>query len=330
MPYIDAHLHFPIDHPDAVAVLEDLDLRLLNICVSHKPDWQSQRARYRSMHQSRPDRFAWCTSFDMPTEADFANPGRYAQSVIAELEKDLRDGAAACKIWKNVGMELRKPDGSFLMPDDPIFAPILAYLAKQDSTLLCHIGEPLACWRPLVDDNPHYGYYSNHPEWHMHGRDDFPSHGDLIDARDRMVGAHPDLRVVGAHFGSLEFDVREVAKRLDRFPNFAVDTSARLADLTYQDVAVVRDFFNRYSDRILWGTDIVVGNLDATEQADEETLRKRITSSRDRWSMELHYYSSAEQQEIRGRMVPGLGLAGDVQQKVFTGNTLRWYPALAG
>jgi len=62
------------------------------------------------------------------------------------------------------------------MVDDPLFDPIWEFLAHEDRTLLMHIGEPLACWRPLVDDNPHYGYYSKNPQWHMYGKPEYPSH----------------------------------------------------------------------------------------------------------------------------------------------------------
>ena len=67
-----------------------------------------------------PNRFAWCTSFTLP---DFVNPA-WRDQAIASLDTDFANGAIACKVWKNFGMELRKPDGSFAMPDDPIFDPI--------------------------------------------------------------------------------------------------------------------------------------------------------------------------------------------------------------
>ncbi len=329
MSRIDAHLHFPIGHASAISTLKELDLRLLNICVSHRPDWQRQREAYRTLHRKHPEHYDWCTSFDMPGESDFADHKTYAERVIAGLREDIADGTVACKIWKNVGMEIKKPDGRFLMPDDPIFNPILEFLAAENLTLLCHIAEPLACWRPLVDDNPHHGYYSNHPEWHMYGKTEYPSHRELIDARDRMVAAHPGLRVVGAHFGSLEFDVREVAGRLDQYPNFAVDTSARMADLTYQDVETVRAFFRDYRDRILWGTDIVIGDLNAGDSPDEDAIRSRVASSRERWRHEFEYYSSEGDMEVRGRTVPALDLPGDVLEDICTTNAERWYPGLA-
>jgi predicted TIM-barrel fold metal-dependent hydrolase len=55
-----------------------------------------------------------------------------------------------------------------------------------------------------------------------------PSKESILAARDHMVQHHPKLRVVGAHLGSMEDDVNEIAKRFDAYPNVAVDTAARV------------------------------------------------------------------------------------------------------
>lgn len=80
-------------------------------------------------------------------------------------------------------------------------------------------------------------------------------HADIIGARDRILEKHPTLVVDAAHLASLEHDVAEVARRLDRYPNLHVEVAARTRDLTYQPTAKVRDFFLQYQDRILYGVD---------------------------------------------------------------------------
>ncbi|HXF62214.1 MAG TPA: amidohydrolase family protein, partial [Caldilineaceae bacterium] len=223
---IDAHIHYADDAPEFLGLLDELDLKLLNICFVHDEatPWHPQADLYRSMTEQRPDRFAWCTSFDLPIPGDIG----FAERAIRSLEADFAAGAVACKVWKNIGMGVRRADGSCLMVDDPLFDPVFDYLAAADRTLLMHIAEPLACWQPLDPAGPHYNYYRDNPQWHMYNRPDMPSHAELIAARDRVLEKHPNLRIVGAHLASLEYDVDEVAARLDRYPNFAVDMSARL------------------------------------------------------------------------------------------------------
>jgi hypothetical protein len=323
MQKIDAHLHYYGDHPDNLAFLGRLDLKLLNICVSQDTSgaWRKGADIYRDLQTRFPERYAWITSFDLP---DFS--ADYADRVIDGLKKDFAAGAIACKVWKNVGMEVRNPAGDFVMVDDPLFDPIWEFLAREDCTLLMHIGEPLACWRPLIDDNPHYGYYSRNPQWHMYGKPEYPSHEAIMASRDRMVERHAKLRIVGAHLASLEFDVAEIARRLDRFPNFAVDSSARVADLAYQDTDTVRAFFLKYADRLLFGTDVV--RMDCASRLTEAERSSQIAAFARHYEMEFAYYESGERVTVRGKENRGLNLPEEVLAQFYLTNAQAWYPGL--
>jgi predicted TIM-barrel fold metal-dependent hydrolase len=320
---IDSHIHVNGDHKDCLALLERLDLKFFNVCVAHKggENWRAWREAFCALADKQPSRYAWCTTFDVP---DFG--ADYSERVIAELERDFTRGAVACKVWKNVGMEIRKASGEFLMVDDPLFDPIFDYLARSDIPLLAHIGEPLACWLPLDETRPHYGYYRNHPEWHMYTKPDYPSHAAIIDARDRMLARHPKLRVIGAHLGSLEYDVAEIAKRLDRYPNFAVDTSARMNDLAVQDPETVRQFLSAYSDRVLFGTDIV--SRESLSAMSEEERGSKIARFEAKYRGEFAYYETEEVFTVANREVRGLGLHADVLDRLYYKNAEAWYPGL--
>lgn len=322
---IDAHTHFICDHPDCLAMMAELELKFLNVCVVERgnPTWRLQADRFRELTQAYPERYAWCTGFELPDGSS-----NWADRVIAQLEQDFSGPGAAvgCKIWKNVGMELRKPDGSFLMPDDPLFDPLYEYLAAVGRPLLAHLGEPLACWQPLGPDNPHHGYYSQNPEWHMYNRPDVPSHAAIMAARDHVLEKHPQLRVIGAHLGSLEYDVDEIARRFDAYPNFAVDTSARLYDLSLQNSNKVRAFILAYQDRILFGTDL--GYTDLRWSLDNETRRRTLDGVRQVYQTEWAYFASDKTVNIHGRQVQGLGLPSDVLEKLYYRNAQTWFPGV--
>jgi predicted TIM-barrel fold metal-dependent hydrolase len=319
---IDVHIHFNGDHPDCLKLLERLDLKLLNVCVAHDSSgrWRTAAHAYRQLSDQHPERYAWCTTFDPPELPD----ADYAERVIDGLERD--PDAVGCKMWKNIGMDVQTPSGAYLMVDDPLFDPIYEYLTKVDRTLLMHLGEPLACWHPLDPEGPHYWYYKSHPEWHMYGRSGVPSHGELIDARDRVLARHPKLRVVGAHLGSLEYDVSEIARRLDLYPNLAVDTSARTKDLARQDSDVVRQFFLRYPNRILFGTDLVFREPQSSLSQAARTAN--LLSVHDRFEAEFLYYESQDTLEMGGREVQGLGLPPGVLASFYHDNAADWYPGI--
>ena len=79
-----------------------------------------------------------------------------------------------------------------------------------------------------MPSNPELTYYSNNPQWHMFGKAGAPVKDAILAARDRVLARYPKLRVVGCHLGSDEDDLKRLAKRLDAYPNFAVDTAARV------------------------------------------------------------------------------------------------------
>ncbi len=320
MNIIDAHMHVVGDHPDTLTFLKNMNLKLLNICVAeNNAIWRKQeREPYQKLAQQHPEHYAWSTTFDLPTfEPD------YVERVVEGLERDFREAAVACKVWKNIGMEVKKPGGEILMVDDPLFEPIFSYLARAGKPLLMHIAEPLACWRSLNEESPHRAYYENNPEWHMYGRKDMPSHEALIACRDNVVARHPELRIIGAHLGSLEYDVDEVARRLDRYPNFAVDISARLGDLMCQDGEKVRAFFTNYQDRILFGTDVVMREPHSSLPAEE---RARQISELDKlYNDHFRYFETDQKVSHRGCTTNGVHLADEVLEKFYYGNARAWY-----
>jgi Amidohydrolase len=309
MTIIDAHIHY--GDPAMLSLLTELDVKLLNICITESTDprWRDQADAYGALTRAHPDRYGWCTTFDLPHPADTD----YVERVIAGLAQDFADGAIAVKIWKNIGMEVRNAVGDFVLPDDPLFDPILDFITREGRSLLCHIAEPRECWLPLDPTSVHYGYFSKNPEWHMYNKPDFPSHEQLMAARDHMVEKHPGLRVIGAHFGSLEWDVAEVAARFDRFPNFAVDTSARLGDVQRQNAHTVARFLTDYPDRVLFGTDIVMNkrlaDLPPTGHAPTRTRIKDV------YAAYLSYFA-------------GLGLSEAVYRRLIFENARAWYPGL--
>lgn len=325
---IDAHMHYADSDPDFLSLLSEYDLKFLNICVVSLPqmDWRDQATLYRESLEAHPNRFAWCTSFALPEFGPDWQEQTWQEAVIAQLDSDFAAGSIACKVWKNVGMDLRRPDGTFVMPDDPIFDPIYEHLAAIGKPLLTHIAEPIACWQPLVGDNPHMEYYRNNPEWHMYNRPDYPSHGQLMTARDNILAKHPRLRHIGAHFGSLEFDLDEVAKRLDQYPNFAVDISARLIDLVYKPSEKVRDFFLRYADRILYGTDVVM--MTKPSEMSPEDRAEALGKLRNLFDTHFAYFNDDQPVTYRNYTAQGLKLPNDVLQQFYVDNAQAWYPGL--
>lgn len=317
-------MHISSDDDLVLKLLDDFDVRTINICVplDNHGEWMNQHEAYRSISHRHRGRFAWITSFDLPR---FDDAG-YCQAVIEQLEKDFADGAVAVKIWKNVGMVVKKPNGDFLQMDDPLYQPIWDYLIKLKKPLLGHLADPLQCWLPLTEKGAYCSYYRKHPEWHMYTKPDFPHHSEIMAARDRVLEKNPGLQFVGAHLGSMEYDLDEVARRLDAYPNFAVDTSARFWSIALQDRDKVIRFFDRYQDRVLFGIDSgVPGGLLAEPDL---SIEDRVNSIRSTYEMEFQYFETDGMIDLHGDQIQGIKLPESIQRKFYWENAMRWYPGV--
>lgn len=206
----------------------------VNVNTSDYPHIEDQRSIALSLIIAYPDRLAFATTFTVK------NWGKdeWQTQTLDYLKESFEKGAIAVKIWKNIGMELKDKNGKFVMIDDPRFDPILDFIERNNVTLIGHFGEPLNAWLPveqmtIAGDKK---YFSENPQYHIYLHPEDPSYNDQINARNNMLKKHPNLRFVGAHLGSLEWDVDELAKCLDKFPNMAVDMAARITHLQFQSV----------------------------------------------------------------------------------------------
>lgn len=323
---IDFHSHIFEDVPGLAAMLKRINLRIVNVC-NRGTDRELLKEMEELAEQLYVSYGKDILPFGSTIDLTRRDEATYSAEVIDWLDRSFEAGAVLVKIWKDVGLELKNQDGAFLLPDDPRFDPIYSHIASRGRPLLAHLGEPLAAWLPLDPDNVHYGYYSTHPEWHLYGKSEFPSHQALMDSRDRILERHPELIMVGAHMGSMSHDVAEVAKRLDRYPNFYVECSARTADLTRQEAGKVRDFFLKYQDRVMYGLDMTRDGLRGKKLSASEA-QEFLNSLEERYRRDFQFYAGQGKMEYRGKEVECLNLPLEVLQKFYSKNALRLLPSL--
>ncbi len=321
-PKIDAHIHLGNPDFNFAELAQQNNFRLMTLCTraSSREYIDRQFELYSRQHEQNPDVISYASTFTME---GWGEPDWQAKT-LEYLQSTFDRGAIAVKVWKDIGMTFRKPDGSFIMIDDPAFDPILDFIASKGKTLVAHIAEPKACWLPLdsIIVRGDRTYFKNNPQYHMYLHPDYPSYMELINARDNMLAKHPNLRVVGAHLGSLEWDVDELAKRLDKYPNFAVDISARIGHFQYQDRDKVINFLTKYQDRILYGTDNVF-----TPDRKPEDIKTQLTNS---WTSDWQYFTTDKELTSNDLNFPfkGLKLDTKILKKLYYENALKWYPGI--
>ncbi len=320
---IDAHVHLYKDDPAFGTLMQHLDLRILDICVLDDRDpyfkgLESQRDDVIKVRHITGGRAVLCTTF---SPYEFEEPG-FAQRTIRQLDADFAQGAIAVKIYKVMGMEMKSKAGKYVMPDDPAFEPIYKDIAAHHRTVVAHLAEPDSCWQPPNPASPDYDYYQQHPEEYAYAHPEWPSKAAILAARDHLVAENPKLRVVGAHLGSMETDVNQMAQRFDRYPNFAVDTAARVPYFMLQPRDKVRAFLIKYQDRILYATDLGVMPQDDTGKA--------LAAWNSNYERDWKFFATNQAVEYEGHSYQGLALPGPVLHKIFHDNAVHWLPGILG
>jgi predicted TIM-barrel fold metal-dependent hydrolase len=321
----DVHVHVLTYDPRFIEQSgeDGFSLLSINVEVSDYPSIEEQQALAKHHYDVFPHNFAYCTTF----RTDNWSRDDWEEKTISYLHESFSKGAIAVKVWKNIGMELLDHKGNFVMIDHPRFDPVFDFIKKNNITLLGHLGEPRNCWLPLeqMTVSGDRNYFSNHPEYHMYLHPEYPSYEDQIMARDQMLEKHPDLRFVGAHLGSLEYSVEELAARLDKYPNMAVDMAERISHLQHQAVTdwqKVYDFMIKYQDRLLYGTDIVDDGSQDAQKLKEHAQEIRLR----------HWESFTSDENMQVPKVDGtfkgLHLPRKVVDKIYKKNAEIWYPGL--
>jgi predicted TIM-barrel fold metal-dependent hydrolase len=318
---IDTHVHAYQEVAAVADLFSRLNLRALNVLLiddrdpfakSMEPQWTDALA----VHRLTKGRAVVSTTID---PYDFESPG-FAARVNKRLNADFEAGAIAVKLYKVVGMELRKKDGTYVLPDDAAFSPIFDNIAAHHKSVLAHVAEPDSCWKAPDPASPDYNYYKEHPEEYAYKHPEWPRKDLILAARDHLLQLHPNLKVVGAHLGSMEVDVDQIAQRFDKYPNFAVDTAARVEYLMMQQPEKVRAFLIRYQDRVVYGTDNVLYPPDKTENV----LRDWAA----RYARDWRYFAGDADVKFEQGTTKGLHLPKDVLRKLYHDNAVKWFPGI--
>ncbi|HEX9187781.1 MAG TPA: amidohydrolase family protein [Vicinamibacteria bacterium] len=323
---IDVHSHIFEDVPELSEMLDRTNMRIVNVCVrGTDPERLRRQEAMAEQQQARygKTRFPFASTFDLTRRDD----PDYSDQVRRWLTASFDKGALMVKIWKEVGMEIKDRQGRFVLADDAVFDPIYAFLTERGKPLLAHLAEPREAWLPLDPGSVHYGYYSRNPQWHLHGRAGYPTHDQLVASRDRILERHPRLTVIGAHLGSLEHDVDEIARRFDRYANFHVDCSARTTDLTRQPADKVRAFLVKYQDRVLYGLD-QTRSPDPKREDSKEERQRFVRDLEEAYRRDFRYYAGEGEMEYRGKTVRCLSLPREVLEKLYHANAERIVPGL--
>lgn len=310
-PVIDIHSHqpTPISPEQFARVAAGMDANNIRILVNLSGGTGDQlrqglAAIAASPHQDRMVVFA---------NVDFTGAGApgWSAKAAAQLESDIKAGARGLKIFKDLGLRLRKSDGSRLRVDDPELDAIWDVCGRLGVPVLIHTAEPQEFFEPIDLRNERWLELALFKD-RRYPEGEFPRFEDLMAERDRMFKRHPKTTFIAAHFGYRANDLVKAQALLDTMPNVRLEVAAILAELGRQPRAA-HDFFVKNQDRVLFGKD--------SFQPDEFPYYWRTFETADEY---FDYYRDYH----AFWKLYGMALPDDVLKKLYYKNALALVPGL--
>ena len=244
----------------------------------------------------------------------FCDVGRgFGARAARQLELDVKAGAVGLgELSKNLGLRVRKTDGSRLPIDDPELDPIWETAARLRIPVLIHTGDPQEFFQPLDMRNERWLELALYPERRVSGAE-YPTFEELIAERDRLFKRHPKTMFILAHMGWQANDLGRLGHLLDGMPNVYPDVSAVLYELGRQPRAA-RAFMVKYQDRVMFGKD--------SYAPDEYPYFWRTFETADEY---FDYYRDYH----AFWKLYGIALPDDVLKKLYFENALKIIPGLS-
>jgi predicted TIM-barrel fold metal-dependent hydrolase len=317
---VDAHVHFSPDKADLAAeVMEANHLsRMVNVGALEALGIPFEEGM-RAFRKALGDRMVY---FPTPDFSD-TSPG-FGERMTEDLERKVEAGAHGLKIFKELGLRHKDADDNLIPVDDPRLDPLWAKAGELGVPVLIHTADPVAFFQPLDENNERREELQAHPDWYF-GGPEFPDHDTLLAQRNRVIERHPDTTFIGAHLGNYPENLAYVDACLDRYPNFYVDTAARIGEIGRHSAEEARAFFIKHQDRVIFGTDLVIGWDVFYDRAGED-----MTELNRFYEAHWRFFETEEQQieypefPVQGQWkVDAINLPDEVLEKLYVRNAQR-------
>jgi hypothetical protein len=261
---------------------------------------------FKAAKERYPHRFVFAKYLSLSDIAQY-NVG----PVLDEISKLQDQGYSLAKSW--FGPRWR--DYYEEVPKDfrinhPKLEPIFQALEDLEIPLLIHMGDPDTYYATQYSDSDRYGTKDNH-----------------LQQIEEVISRHPKLTFQIPHFGAQPEIHRlpNLARWMEAYPNVILDTASSrwMARELSKDVKKAYEFMKRYSDRVLFGTDL------STNRGDLNYFSGRYIAQRILWETKEEGtplpFLDADTKDSGGTFINGLDLPQSVLRKLYWENAKRIY-----
>ena len=210
--------------------------------------------------------------------------------------------ALGCDGMKFIHMKpnARKAIGKGL--NDPSYDKVLSIMEERATPIVIHTGDPAVFW-----DKDKISPAAIEKGW-FYGDGSYMPYGEYYREDYEMLDKHPNLNVTYAHFMFLGDNYEEAVRVMETYPNVKFDlTPAWEVYIDFADkIEAWHDFFEKYSDRIIFGTD-----------SSDRRSREGIKMIRDLvYNALTHDATSYSEPGCHGHMIKGLDVSSETLDKI--------------
>lgn len=208
---------------------------------------------------------------------------------------------AGCDGWKLLESKPSVYRDLQLPLDGEVFAKAFAFAEEAAVPITWHAGDPATFWS--LDTAPAFAVENN---WTCVG-EGFPSLAKIYSEVENVFARHPRLRAAMAHLYFTSDDRAHAERMLDTYENFWLDLTpgSEMYYAFHEDVVGWRAFFEKYQDRLVFGTDMVDSTGDVVFGSQDTIV-----------DLVLKTLSEPGTFEVLGRQCMGMGLHQPVLDKI--------------
>ncbi len=245
---LDCHIHYslPVDPQEIFDIMEKTNTDIANLVITPDRNRISCVPDAMMVKSLNPKIYAFAS---LDVTQYFMHKKSVGKQFVKYVKRMLEMGCDGIKMIEG------KPDIRRMVPipdfDLPVWEPFWAYAEEVGLPILWHVNDPEEFW-----DINKIPTWAKKQGWY-YGEETINNEVQYTQVLN-VLKRHPNLKIIFAHFFFMSAQLERLSKILDEFPNVCVDLTPGIemyVNLSKSPEAS-RRFFEKYQDRILYGTDI--------------------------------------------------------------------------
>ena len=217
-----------------------------------------------------------------------------------QAERLMSDGFDGIKLLRGGKPNWIKAFGN--MYDDELYADFFALCEEKQYPILMHVNDPEYSW-----DRSRAPLTAIKRGWVYDG-EGYPSHQRCYEAAENVLARYPRLNIALAHMGFYSENIDRAFELMETYPNLKMDVTPALN--IYEELSLIHDraeeFFRKYSDRIIFGTD-AVNNLEGDARISNDD-KNEATS---------HFFTGEGDRIIRNKLIRPIRLTEEMLENIY-------------